>query len=208
VAAKDADTEDLLARARNGDDSARQQLLVRHRDRLRKMVLVRLDRRLAARVDPSDVVQEALLDAAARLDDYMQAPTVPFYPWLRRLTWEHLVKAHHRHVTARKRSTAREEQPGLSDESVSELAERLVASGTSPSGHLVREELRGRVRGGLAQLAETDREVLVMRYLEQLPMNDIACVLEISEAAVKMRHTRALRRLCGILGGDDPEQTS
>jgi RNA polymerase sigma-70 factor, ECF subfamily len=110
-------------------------------------------------------------------------------------------------VTARKRSTRREEHPGLSDESVLELAQRLVAPGASPSSHLVREELRHRVRTALAQLAPTDGEILVMRYLEQLSMSDIAGILEISEGAVKMRHTRALRRLCGLLGGDPLEQT-
>jgi RNA polymerase sigma-70 factor, ECF subfamily len=85
VSAKDADTEELIDRAKGGDDSARQQLLARHRERLRRMVVVRLDGRLAARVDPSDVVQEALLDAAGKLSGYLREPAVPFYPWLRRL---------------------------------------------------------------------------------------------------------------------------
>jgi RNA polymerase sigma-70 factor (ECF subfamily) len=199
------DTEELIGRARNGDDAARQQLLVRHRGRLRKMVVARLDRRLAARVDPSDVVQEALLDAAQKLSGYLRERPLPFYPWLRRLAWEHLVKAHQRHLSARKRSASREEPLGLSDASVLALAQRLVASATTPSGHLLREEVRSRVRTALGQLADTDREFLVMRYLEQLSMRDIASVLEISEAAVKMRHTRALRKLCGLLGSDPRE---
>ena len=199
---KDADTEELIARAQEGNSAARQQLLARHRDRLRRMVMVRLDRRLAGRVDPSDVVQEALLEAAQKLSGYLRQRPVPFYPWLRRLAWEHLVKMYHRHITARKRSAADEEHPGLSDESVLDLAQRLVAPGTSPSNRMVREELRSRVWTALAQLASTDREILVLRYLEQLSINDIASVLEISEGAVKMRHTRALRKLCGLLGGD------
>ena len=115
---------------------------------------------------------------------------------------------HRRHVTARKRSTTREEPPRLPDESVLELAQRLVASGTSPSNHMVQEEIRNRMQASLAQLAGGDREILVMRYLEQLSMNDIAGVLEISEGAVKMRHTRALRKLSGLLGGDPREHSS
>jgi RNA polymerase sigma-70 factor (ECF subfamily) len=207
MAPQDIDTEQLLDRASGGDSAARQQLLARHRDRLCKMVAVRLDRRLAARVDPSDVVQEALLEAAGKLSGYLRERPLPFYPWLRRLAWEHLVKMHQRHVTAGKRSTRREEQviPALSDESVVQLARRLVAPGTSPSNQLLREELRARIQAALARLAESDREVLVMRYLEQLPMNDIAAVLGISEAAVKMRHTRALQRLCTVLGSDPRE---
>ena len=81
------DTEELLRQAGQGDEPARQQLLVRHRDRLKRMVAVRLDPRLAVRVDPSDVVQEALLDAAQKLDGYLRDRPVPFYPWLRRLAW-------------------------------------------------------------------------------------------------------------------------
>jgi RNA polymerase sigma-70 factor (ECF subfamily) len=210
VAAADADTDELLARAQDGDAAARQQLLGRHRDRLCRMVAVRLDRRLAARVDPSDVVQEALAEAAQKLSAYLRQRPVPFYPWLRRLAWEHLLKTHQRHLAARKRSAGREGPclPGLPDESALALVQRLVAPGTSPSNHLVREELRQRVRAALAQLADGDREVLVLRYLEDLPFSAIAEVLAVNEAAVKMRHTRALRRLCGLLGGDPREEGS
>jgi RNA polymerase sigma-70 factor (ECF subfamily) len=202
MTARDADTEELIESASRGDAAARQQLLGRYRDRLRRMVAVRLDRRLAARLDPSDVVQEALLDAAQQLADYLRQRPLPFYPWLRRFAWEHLVKLHQLHLAARKRSAAREEpQPlALPDESAQELAQRLVAPGTSPSNHLLREELRGRVRAALARLPEGDREILVLRYLEQLSISEIAAVLGASEGAVKMRRTRALDRLCGLLG--------
>src|SRR6266550_4078148 len=102
------DTPELLDRTRGGDVAAGQELLTRHRARLRRMVEVRLDRRLAPRVDPSDVVQEALADAARRLDDYLRQRPLPFYPWLRRLAWERLVKLHQRHIGAERRSVTRE----------------------------------------------------------------------------------------------------
>jgi RNA polymerase sigma-70 factor (ECF subfamily) len=202
MAPRDADTEALIERASRGDPSARQQLLARYRDRLCRMVAIRLDRRLAARLDPSDVVQEALLDAARQLSGYLRDRPLPFYPWLRRFAWEHLVKLHRRHLAARKRSAAREERQALAlpDESALELAQSLAAPGTSPSNHVLREELRARVRAALARLPEGDREVLVLRHLEQLSTGEIAAVLGISEAAVKMRRTRALERLCGLLG--------
>jgi RNA polymerase sigma-70 factor, ECF subfamily len=197
----DAETEELVCRASRGDTEARQQLLVRHRDRLRRMVAVHLDRRVAARIDPSDVVQEALMDAAQKLSDYLEERPLPFYPWLRRLAWDHLIRLHQHHLATRKRSALKEEKLGLPDESVLELAQRLISPGSSPSRHLLREELRDRMRAGLDQLAESDREVLVLRYLEQLSMSEIAAVLGLQEGAVKMRHTRALRRLCDQLGG-------
>src|SRR3954447_3666960 len=93
-----ADTDALLDRAARGDAEARQQLLDRHRRRLRRMVALRFDRRLAARADPSDVVQEALADAGRKLDGYLRDRPLPFYPWLRQLAWERLVKLRRRHT--------------------------------------------------------------------------------------------------------------
>jgi RNA polymerase sigma-70 factor (ECF subfamily) len=195
------DTDQLLERAGRGDDQARQQLLTRHRARLRRMVAVRLDRRLAARVDPSDVVQETLADAARNLADYLRERPIPFYPWLRRLAWERLVKLHRRHVGTRLRSVTREEAGvlGLPDESALELASRVAGSGTSPSRHLARAEEQARVQAALAQLTEREREVLVMRYLEQLSTREIAAALGVREGAVRARHLRALEHLRRLL---------
>jgi RNA polymerase sigma-70 factor (ECF subfamily) len=135
---------------------------------------------------------------------------LPFYPWLRRLAWKRLVKLYQRHVAAQRRSVSREEIQllPLADESALELAERLVAPGTSPSNRLLREELRNRVQVALSQLAEHDREVLVLRFLEQLSTTEMAAVLGITEGAVKTRQTRALERLSRLLGGDPREQDS
>jgi RNA polymerase sigma-70 factor (ECF subfamily) len=201
------DTDQLLEQASQGDGQAVQQLLERHRGRLRRMVACHLDRRLAARVDPSDVIQEALADAAARLDGYLRERPLPFYPWLRRLAWERLVKLHRRHLRTEKRSVRREE-PGvlaLPDESAVELARRLVASGTSPTGRLERAELQARVRAALDQLSEGEREVLVLRYLEGLSTREIAATLGVGDSAVKMRHLRALDRLWSLLDGNQEE---
>ena len=120
------DTDHLLAAASRGDRTARGPLLERHRRRLRRMVDVRLDRRLAARVDPSDVVQEALADAARRLDKYLRDRPIPFYPWLRRLAWDRLADAYRRHLRAGQRSVVREEPPPLPGVSSMVLAKRLM----------------------------------------------------------------------------------
>jgi RNA polymerase sigma-70 factor (ECF subfamily) len=198
------DTDRLLDLAQNGEPDARQQLLARHQHRLRKMVGLHLDRRLAARVDPSDVVQETLAEADRKLAGYLRDRPLPFYPWLRQIAHERLVKLHRRHLAAKKRS-ARREEPGvleLPEESVFELASRLVAPGSAPSKHLLRQEVRQRVQQALAELRDTDREVLVLRYLEQLSTAETAAVLGIKEGAVKVRHLRALERLRKHLGAD------
>src|SRR5947199_4295375 len=118
------DTEQLVERAAHGDAAARQQLLTRHRPRLRRMVAVRLDRRLAARVDPSDLVQETLAEAAEDLSDYLRRRPIPFYPWLRQIACQRLIDVHRRHLHAGKRSVTREEPPALTDQSALELARR------------------------------------------------------------------------------------
>jgi RNA polymerase sigma-70 factor (ECF subfamily) len=206
----DFDSESLLARAGQGDPVARQQLLVLHRKRLRQMIAVRMDRRLAARIDPSDVVQETLAEAVEQLADYLRDRPLPFYPWLRQLAWKRLSELYRRHVQAQKRSVRREEHrpPALPDESALELANRLLARGSSPSARMRREELRGLMNAALLQLAEHDREVLVLRHLEQLSTPEIAAVLGISEGAVYTRHLRALERLRSLLGDDLLEHES
>jgi RNA polymerase sigma-70 factor, ECF subfamily len=200
-----ADTQELLERSVRGDATARQELLVRHRARLRRMVAIRLDRRLGARLDPSDVVQEALADAARHLDEYLRHRPLPFYPWLRQFAWERLCKLHRHHIHAQRRSIHREElEMPLPDESVRQLAHRLLAGGTSPSRQLIRREQRERVRAALAGLSPSDREVLVMRHLEQMETPEIAAALGITEGAVRNRHFRALVRLRSLLEGEEP----
>jgi RNA polymerase sigma-70 factor (ECF subfamily) len=196
-AAHQPDTEELLDRAGTGDQSARQLLLARHRGRLRQMVALRIDRRMAARVDPSDVVQEALADAARNLSDYIEERPLPFYPWLRQFAWERLLQLHRHHLRAQRRSVDREQLRifDIAEDSEAVLVDRLVNSGSSPSARLFAAELRDRVRAALDALEPRDREVLVLRYLEQLATREIAAVLGISEAAVKTRHRRALERL-------------
>jgi RNA polymerase sigma-70 factor (ECF subfamily) len=194
-------TQVLIDRAHGGDEAARQQLLERYRDYLRRMVAVRLDRRMAARVDASDVVQETLVEAARRLDDYLRERPLPFYGWLRQLAGERIIDTHRRHVTAQRRSVALERRaPDLPDASADELVQRLFADNTSPSNHLMRQERHERLKGALASLPPRDREVLVMRHLEQLSTAEIAAMLEISEPAVKSRLLRALIRMRERMG--------
>jgi RNA polymerase sigma-70 factor, ECF subfamily len=206
---RDPDIDVLIDRATQGDASARQELLVRHRSRLKQMIAVHLDRRVAARLDPSDVVQEVLAEAIKKMAEFFRKRPLPFYPWLRQLAWEKLVKLHRRHIHAQRRSTKREIplKGMLNDESSQALAERLLAKSGSASKQLLQAEMRARLQSALELLGERDREVLVMRYLEQLSTREMATVLGISEGAVKVRHLRALQRLRGRLGNDIREES-
>ena len=198
------DTDELLDRVADGDRDARSDLLERHRRRLKRMISLRMDPRLAARLDASDIVQETLTEASRRLERYLRDRPVPFYPWLRQLAWDRLVEQHRRHLRARRRSVLREQADffRLSAESAARLAERLLTSGQGPGSRMQQQELHRQVRAALERLPDADREVLVLRYLEQLSAREVGAVLGLSEEAAKKRALRALKRLRGLLPGD------
>ena len=198
--AEDRAEEERIRLAAAGDREAMEELMAAHRARLRQIVAVRLDGRMASRIDASDVVQESLMEATRRLGEYLDRREVPFFVWLRQLAWQRLAQLYRFHSKAQRRSVEREvEQIPLSDESVMRFADRLVASGTAPSRRLRRKETQEQVRAALARLAPADEEVLVLRHLEQLSTREIAAVLKISEPAVRHRQRRALQRLTRIL---------
>jgi RNA polymerase sigma-70 factor (ECF subfamily) len=200
------DTDFLLRAAARGDEASVRRLLDRYRERLRRMVSLRLDSRVTARVDASDVVQEALFDAAQKLVDYERDRPIPFYPWLHRLAADKLALAHRHHLRAARRSVAREEADTyVWVQGASRLlVDWLVASDATPGGAFLRAERQQEVLAALEQLSPADREVLVMRYLEDLAFPAIAAVLGIGESAAKMRHLRAIERIRSVLDGGEP----
>ena len=188
-------TQTLIDQARRGRAEARLTLLARYRDYLRRMVAARLDRRLAPRVDPSDVVQESLALASQRMDEYLQTQPLPFVGWLRQIAAGSVRDAHRRHLSARRRSVSREARvEDLADDLAGEPGRQFIGRDTSPSNRLMREERRVQVKAALAELPPRDRDVLVMRYLEHLSIAEMAEALGITEGAVKVRLLRALER--------------
>jgi RNA polymerase sigma-70 factor (ECF subfamily) len=198
------DTDHLLRNAAGGDTAAIGTLLERHRQRLRRMIALRLDDRLAARVDASDVVQEALADAARKLADYARDRPLPFYPWLHRLAAERLAAVHRRHRRSQARSVAREDADAFAwpDSSAQLMVNSLAADDTTPGHAMRREEQRRHVHRTLEKLVPIDREILMMHYLEELSFPEIAVILDIGEGAAKMRHLRALRRIRAVMESD------
>jgi RNA polymerase sigma-70 factor, ECF subfamily len=203
-----SETNRLLEQASRGDPQVLETLLVRHRQRLRRMVALRLDQRLRKRIDPSDVIQEAYMEASARLASYLRSPTMPFFLWLRFLTGQKLVTLHRHHLGVRMRDVDQEVafRPGSFPEASSAaLAAHFLAHGTSPSEAAIRAEMRERVRRALDSMTPLDREALALRHFEQLSRSEIAVVLGISEAAAGKRYIRALEKLKQILGGPGGE---
>jgi RNA polymerase sigma-70 factor (ECF subfamily) len=187
----------LLDRLRSKDEQALGELFMLHRDRLWRMLYVRLDRRLASRVAPDDVLQETFLDVARRIGEYLADPAVPFYVWLRFLTLQRMQMIQRAHLGAQMRDAALEVAlPGGGPRGSSEsMAGQLVSALTSPSQAAIRHELENRLRAMLDEMDPLDREVLALRHFEELGNNEVAQVLGISREAASKRHMRALRRL-------------
>lgn len=195
-------TTNLIERAARGESEPLGELLLRHRARLRRMVGLRLDRRLQGRIDPSDVIQEASLEAAGRLAEYVRSPTMPFFLWLRLLTGQRLQVLHRRHLGARMRDAGREValyRGALPEASSVALAAQLLGRDTRPSEAAVRAERKVRLQEALNGMDPLDREALALRHFEHLTTAEAAQVLGITPAAAGKRYLRALERLRVIL---------
>ncbi len=194
-------TQELMVAARRGESAAINQLLDRHREALRRLVDLRMDQMVKRRVDASDIVQDVLVEANRRLPDFLESSTVPFHLWLRGLARDRMIDAHRRHRVAGRRSVDREVPmvaPGISDQSVLDLAQQLNDPRYTPASAALQHELTEQFQKTLEELAETDREVVFMRHFEQLSNQEIAQALDITEAAASMRYLRAVKRLKAV----------
>jgi RNA polymerase sigma-70 factor (ECF subfamily) len=197
------DSEDLLRRAAAGDETALAALWERHRARLRQMVRLRLDRRLQGRVDPSDVLQEAYLDLAARLPDYARERSMPAYLWMRLVAGQRLMQIHRQHLGVAMRDAGREVslyRGALPQASSASLAAQLLGRFTTPSQAAVRAERQLQLQAVLNGMDELDREILALRHFERLNNGEAAQVLGLSKTAANNRYIRALGRLRDLLG--------
>jgi RNA polymerase sigma-70 factor (ECF subfamily) len=189
-------TCDLLDLVRQGDQQALQQLLTRYQADLLAYIETRLDPRIRARIGAEDVVAETQLEVMRRLDDYLQRRPMPFHLWVRRTAYERLLHIHRDHG-AGKRSPKHEER--LPARSSLLLARPLLAGGPSPSQEVAAREFAERVNQAVAQLAEDDREILLLRHVDDLPYEEVACLLNLKPAAARQRYGRALLRLRKVL---------
>src|SRR3954471_19146184 len=177
---EDVRDDDLLGRARGGDPHALAELFDRHRGRLRHMVRIRLDRRLAGRLDADDVLQEAYLEADRRFAEYLRDPAIPAFLWLRLVTGQKLVDLHRHHLGAWMRDAGMEvsiRRGALPQASSVSLAELLLGRLTSPTRAAQRAEVQVRLQEALNRMDATDREVLVLRHFEELSNAEAARVL-------------------------------
>ena len=193
---------DQQQRLIDGDEDALAELFSRHRERLWRIVHFRLDRRLMGRIDPEDILQEAYLNAAQRIQHYRdESPTSEFL-WLRMIVTQTMIDVHRRHLGVQMRDARRDVSihgKMFSPETSASLASQLVGHLTSPSQAAMRVELADQLAAAIAEMDTTDQEILALRHFEELANHEVAEILDIQVNAASMRYIRALKRLQEIL---------
>ena len=202
MSTREQDENDLIQKAQNGDLEALAQVFEINRERLKRMIRMRMSERVRPRVAASDVLQEAYVDLAQQLGNYAKDPKLPFFLWMRRVTGQRLAKVHRAHLGQKIRNVNRERRldVAIPDASAVYMANQLSGHFTSVSEKAMRSENELRMQAAIEQVSETDREILAMRHVEQLTNSEIAVLLEISESAATNRYVRAIRKLKDAMG--------
>jgi len=192
----------LLERLRNDGEQVLAEAFAVNRERFWHLVTFRMDRRIAARVDADDVLQEAFVAASKRLQHYLRDEGYTLFIWLRMIVAQTLVDVHRRHLGTEKRSAGREvsirgnQYPQTTSVS---LAAHLVANQTSVSKSAQRDETGQALAVAIEQMSPLDQEAIALRHFEGLTNVEAAQVLGISVTAASNRYVRALSRLKEIL---------
>ncbi len=196
------ESHDELDRLRRFGEEAVAELFGRYRQKLLRMIALRIDARVLGKVDAEDVLQDAFMEAARRIQDYLDRPSVPFFVWLRQIAGQVLIDTHRRYLGAKMRDVNLEvtlHRAGSAGTSSAFWVAHLADSLTTPSQFAVREEMVSELRAALGELDEIDREVLVLRHLEELSNNEVAEVLGLDKYAASKRYLRALKRLRRVM---------
>jgi RNA polymerase sigma-70 factor, ECF subfamily len=198
------DDDSLLLRIKGGDERALAELFTRHRERLRRMIRLRLDRRLQGRIDSSDILQDTYLEVARRAREYLAQPTMPPYLWVRFLTVQTLQALHRHHLKVHMRDASQEvslRHHATPQANSASLAEMLLGRLTSPTRAARRAEMQLRLQEIINGMEPVDREILALRHFEELSNGEVAQVLGLSKTAASNRYIRALERLKAMLEG-------
>jgi len=202
------DLELLRAAQKTGDGAGTfNEILSQHREQLKRMISLRMNRKLQGRLDASDVIQDTFVEASRALDSYISNPKLSVFMWLRKLAGEKLIQAHRKHLGAEKR-TAHREQPifgGVPAATSQVIAIQLSGKLTSPSIAAQKQESKDELMDALDQMGEIDREILMLRHFEQLSNRETAEVVDMNYEAVKKRYIRALDKLRTIILGAGDE---
>ena len=197
-------TSELLDQVRAGDSDAVNRLIDRHRDSVHRLVQMRLDQKIKQRVDVSDVVQDVMIEASRRLEDYLANPVMAFHLWLRQIARDRMIDAHRRHRGSARRSVDKEQSlavPQNCDQSAVDLVMQIKDDQLTPVASALQKEMAQKVEHAISHLPDQDAEILIMRHYEQLTNQEVAQLLDLTEPAASMRYLRAVRKLKEAMKG-------
>jgi RNA polymerase sigma-70 factor (ECF subfamily) len=193
--------EHLLGQARAGDRDRLSDLLELYRNYLRLLARSQMGPSLRARLEPSDLVQEALLEAHRDFPQFGGDSEREFLVWLRRILVRNLLDQA-KHHTAQARDCRRQQSlESLLSESSDALGRALAHSGSTPSGPVQRREQAVLLADVLEGLPPDYREVILLRNMQKLPFDEVAARMGRRPGAVRMLWARALEKLGQALGG-------
>jgi RNA polymerase sigma-70 factor (ECF subfamily) len=195
-------TNRLLQRPVDRDQQALAELFARHRERLRKMVRLRLDRRLRARFDSSTMLQHVYQDVQRRIGEYLSGPSRSFFLWLRQITGQFIAEMHRQYLgelvgPGQEITLTRGALPAVTPAA---LAAQLVGDRHANQAS-ARADMMLRLQEALNGMAPADREVLALCHFEELSEEETASVLGIDRTVATLQYLRALKRLKEILNG-------
>jgi RNA polymerase sigma-70 factor (ECF subfamily) len=202
---------ELIQRCRKGEPAAREQLFNRYRHYLWLLAQAQLGRYLRAKCDPSDLVQQTMLEAHRDFPRFAGNHEGELLAWMRQILAHNLLNETRRFAT-QQRNAAREVsleqlQAGL-DHSSAVLGRCLAASTPPPSQAAAQREAAVRLADRLATLPEDYQTVLLLRVFEGLPAEEVAQRMNRSAGAVRMLQLRALTALRQQLTDSPDEGTS
>jgi RNA polymerase sigma-70 factor, ECF subfamily len=195
--------DDLLCRARAGDNAALGELLERYRAYMVLLAQLQIDRRFRGKADPADLVQETFLEAHRHFPRFEGASEPQFVRWLRQILAAKLADLLRRYLGAQARDVRLEREIEDAFDRSSVLLDRgLVSPHSSPSQQAARREQAVLLANALTELPDDYREALVLRHLEGLTFPEVAAQMGRSLDSVEKLWARALPRLRRAFGGE------
>jgi RNA polymerase sigma-70 factor (ECF subfamily) len=190
--------EQLIGDARQGDPKPLGELLRLYRNYLTILATTQFDERLRRRMNPSDLVQDAMLGAHRDFPQFRGCSEREFLKWLRQILINSLHHAVATHVKTKKRDARRDvsldQMAAAVERSAERLANGLADRGTTPSAAMQQRERSVALADQLARLKPEYREVIVLRNLQGLPFDEVAQKMHRKQGTVRMLWMRAIQK--------------
>lgn len=191
--------KELLSLFKKGGEAALASFFAEHRTELQRLIRLRLDKRIARRVDSSDIIQEAYVESCNRLSTYLESPQIPPEAWIRRLARQVVARIQRDHFKTQKRDIRREAYgTPLLPLDLLEISDDI----TPPDLRAARGELKTHIASLVEKMTPLEREIVVLVHVEELTIREAAAEIGINLEAAKKRYRRALNKLRDLANGE------